>query len=74
VTEARDIVIANAPVSYGAFELTVGILPGMEARLEKVEGVEEGGRLVVRGPNVMLGYLRAERPGVLGRIFRAAVQ
>jgi acyl-[acyl-carrier-protein]-phospholipid O-acyltransferase/long-chain-fatty-acid--[acyl-carrier-protein] ligase len=35
-------------------------MPGMEHRLEKIEGVAEGGRLFVRGPNVMKGYLNAD--------------
>lgn len=39
------------------------LLPGMEARLEPVEGVSVGERLLVRGPNVMLGYLDPERAG-----------
>ena len=36
------------------------LLPGIEYKLEPVEGVEEGGRLFVRGPNVMNGYLNAD--------------
>ena len=35
-------------------------VPGMAYRLEPVEGVTEGGRLFVRGPNVMKGYLNPE--------------
>jgi acyl-[acyl-carrier-protein]-phospholipid O-acyltransferase/long-chain-fatty-acid--[acyl-carrier-protein] ligase len=33
------------------------LLPGIEARLEPVEGVKDGGRLFIRGPNVIAGYL-----------------
>jgi acyl-[acyl-carrier-protein]-phospholipid O-acyltransferase/long-chain-fatty-acid--[acyl-carrier-protein] ligase len=64
ITETAPVLAVNTPM-FNRFGTVGRVLPGMEVRLEKVEGVEEGGRLYVRGPNVMLGYLQADRPGVL---------
>ncbi|GAB4349672.1 MAG: AMP-binding protein [Oricola sp.] len=64
MTEAAPVVAANTsthenPGSVGR------LFPGMALRLEPVPGINDGGRLWVSGPNVMLGYMKADRPGEL---------
>jgi acyl-[acyl-carrier-protein]-phospholipid O-acyltransferase/long-chain-fatty-acid--[acyl-carrier-protein] ligase len=63
-TEASPVVAVNQPADNRPG--TVGkILPGLEWRLEDVPGIKEGQKLLVKGPNVMLGYLRPDGSGVI---------
>lgn len=58
-TECSPCLSVNVPMaprsgSAGRF------LPGLEYRIDPIDGVADGGRLLVRGPNVMRGYLNAD--------------
>ena len=64
VTEASPVLAVNTPM-FNRIGTVGRLLPGIEPRLEPVPGIEEGGRLFVRGPNVMIGYFRADNPGEL---------
>jgi acyl-[acyl-carrier-protein]-phospholipid O-acyltransferase/long-chain-fatty-acid--[acyl-carrier-protein] ligase len=64
VTETAPALALNTPM-FNRFGTVGRLLPGIEVRLDPVEGIEGGGRLYVRGPNVMLGYFKTDRPGVL---------
>ena len=63
-TETAPIMAVNTPMYFKRG--SVGrLLPGIEYKLEKIPGVEEGGKLLVKGANIMAGYLRDSNPGVL---------
>lgn len=64
VTETAPVLCVNRPDFYCIG--SVGpILPHVELELKPVDGIAEGGELWVRGPNVMLGYMKADNPGVI---------
>ncbi len=63
-TETAPVLAVNTPQAYKAG--TVGqFLPGIEAKIIPVPGIEHGGMLHVHGPNLMSGYYRFEKPGEL---------
>jgi len=62
VTECAPVLAANQPGDIRAG--TIGkMLPGIESRLEPIEGMEDAGCLWVKGPNIMKGYISPDNPG-----------
>jgi acyl-[acyl-carrier-protein]-phospholipid O-acyltransferase/long-chain-fatty-acid--[acyl-carrier-protein] ligase len=63
-TETSPVLAVNTPMHNQTG--TVGrLMPGIQYRLRPVEGIAEGGALEVSGPNIMKGYLLADKPGVI---------
>jgi len=63
VTEASPVIACNTPIAQQLG--SVGqLMPDMECYLEPVPGMTEGGRLIVRGPNIMQGYLMHGGTGI----------
>lgn len=64
LSEAAPAVAINVPGAHKRG--TVGkLLPGLEAKLEPVPDMEGSFKLSIRGPNVMMGYLKHDNPGVI---------
>lgn len=63
-TEASPVIAVNSPMHQKPGR--VGrLLSAIQYKLEPVAGVEHGGRLLIKGPNIMLGYYMSDQPGVL---------
>jgi acyl-[acyl-carrier-protein]-phospholipid O-acyltransferase/long-chain-fatty-acid--[acyl-carrier-protein] ligase len=61
-TETSPAVSTNTPMHNKPG--TVGrFMPGIQFELEDIPGIQDGRKLLVRGPNIMKGYLLSDNPG-----------
>jgi acyl-[acyl-carrier-protein]-phospholipid O-acyltransferase/long-chain-fatty-acid--[acyl-carrier-protein] ligase len=63
-TETAPVAAVNTPMDFRVG--TVGrLMPSMQYRLEHMPGIENAGKLHLKGPNIMRGYLLSDNPGKL---------
>ena len=63
-TECSPVITGNNTI-FNQFGTIGKLVPGMRCKLDPVEGIHHGGELCVQGPNVMLGYIFHDNPGVI---------
>ncbi len=63
-TETSPIISFNSPMKNKDWSVGRAV-PGLKCELEPIESIDNGGKLVVSGDNVMLGYLKEDNPGVI---------
>ena len=64
VTEASPVISFNTLIEHKTG--SVGRpFPGIECKVEPIEGLDKGGKLFIKGPNIMLGYIKADKPGII---------
>lgn len=62
-TECSPVVTANNRI-FNRFGSIGKLLPKIQHKIIPVDGIENGGELVVKGPNIMMGYIMPDNPGV----------
>ncbi len=63
-TECAPVLAVNTPMANKLGSVGT-LMPSLESKLENIPGIEQGGLLSVRGPNVMRGYYLFDQPGVI---------
>ncbi len=62
-TEMSPVIAVNTPMFYR--ENTVGrILSGINYRLQLIDGISNGGELLLQSDSMMQGYIKADKPNV----------
>lgn len=64
VTEASPVLSTTTPQHYEPNSIG-RFLPGINYELQPINEIKSQGRLIVSGPNIMLGYIFSHRPNVV---------